>query len=545
MKKTLAIVLSLIMLLTFVTPALATGKSDFKGKIPVVIITGEGEPIVDKDGNVLFDANDFFGNLGNSGSQTKIEAAANILMPMLLEGVLLDKWDRYYDALYNEVSDLFAGVILDENGNPTGGTSIPAERFAENEEDLQIDKKDRNGNYAFSDYHFWYDWRLDPLENAEYFNDYIEGVKAITGHDKVCIVTRCIGHSVLLAYIAKYGTGSIYGLGVDGSSSNGSEFISGALSGDFSIDGNSIARYVEDSENFGMFKVDSLLTATFTLLENSGALDKMSEAARKLIYLKIEKGVVSAVARGTIFTMPCFWALVSEDKYETAKEYVFGKEGSKMREKYAVLIEKLDNYHNTVCVHRNELMSAVPESGGNICIVSKYGSQIIPIIKDGNLVGDSYSSVTSSSFGATTSKLGETLSDEYIAERIAEGKGEYISPDRQIDASTCLFPDSTYFVKGVKHADWSKVENNIIMRTIQGETQLTVRDLEYSQFVITFPESDEWEVMTEENCDTEVWTDDSMAGKPKTKWERLKLFIESMVNWLKLLLVKITSMLEK
>ena len=548
MKKILAIILSLIMIVSFVTPAFATSRSDFKGSVPVILIAGDGAPIVDGEGNVVFDSSNVYATLdggGDTGSNAALEATANILMPMLLEGVLLDKWDNYYDAMYKEVSDLFAEVMLDENGEVWNGTGISDEKKAEVAYNLANDKKDENGNYAFNDYQFWYDWRLDPLENADYLKEFIDGVKAITGKDRVCVTTRCVGHSVLLAYIAKYGTGSLHGIGVDGTTSNGSEFISGALSGDFSVDGNSIARFVEDGDEFGIFHIDPLLTATFSLLENSGALDKMSETARSTIYYKIEKGVVSAIARASVFTMPCYWALVSADKFEKAKEYVFGEEGSEMREKYSGLIEKIDNYETTVKEHLGEIMASVPESGGNLCIISKYGSQIVPIIKDADLVGDQYASVTSSSLGATTSKIGKTLPDEYIAERIAEGKGDYISPDRQVDASTCLFPDCTYFVKGVKHGDWSLVENNIIMRTLQADHQLTVRDLEYTQFVVGRTGVDDWAVMTEENCDTEIWTDETMSERPKTKWERFMAFIESAVVWLKLFFAKITSLLEK
>ena len=320
--------------------------------------------------------------------------------------------------------------------------------------------------------------------------------------------------------------------------------MSGALSGDFAVEGDSIARFIDDADHFDVFHIDSFVSSTLELLEASGALDKMSTAARTQIYYKIEKGVVSAIARATVFTMPCYWALVSTDKYEKAKEYVFGEEGSEKREQYAGLIEKIDNYETTVKENIPSLMQSVADNG-NICIISKYGSQIVPIFKDSDLIADQYASVTRSSFGATTSKIGETLSDEYIAERTAEGLGKYISPDKQIDASTCQFRDCTYFVKGVKHGDWSKTENNIIMRTIEGDVQLTVDDMEYTQFVVTYPGSSDWEPMTEENCNTEVWSDEASAPEPTTKAGRLTLFIKALVKWLGLFIEKISALLEK
>ncbi len=67
-------------------------------------------------------------------------------------------------------------------------------------------------------------------------------------------------------------------------------------------------------------------------------------------------------------------------------------------------------------------------------------------------VGDQLQSACMQSFGATTAKVPETLSDSYIAKQTEKGLAGYISPDRQIDASTCMFPDQTWFVKNLRHA---------------------------------------------------------------------------------------------
>ena len=75
----------------------------------------------------------------------------------------------------------------------------------------------------------------------------------------------------------------------------------------------------------------------------------------------------------------------------------------------------------------------------NISIISKYGFQMVPICESNAAISDQYASVTRSSFGATTGTVYEPLPDDYIAAREAEGKASYISPDRLVDASTCLF----------------------------------------------------------------------------------------------------------
>ena len=542
MKKTISVLLSILMVFSLAMPAFAAGSSSYRGPIPTILITGDGDQIVDPDGNVLYDGTDRWAALkrddSSDGNSAIAEAAKNIFFPFLLEGVLQDKWDNYYEAIYQEILDLYEGTILDGNGNPQNGSDISVKHRNENAKAMTENRKDSKNTYAFNSYHFWYDWRLDPIQIADELNDYIEGVKKITKHDKVCIVTRCIGSSVLLAYIAEYGTGSIYGIGMDGSASYGSEFISGALSGDFTIDGDSISRYLADARAFDRLNIDPFVDTTLELLENSGALDHMTTAARNLLYLKIEKGVISAIARATYLTMPCYWALVSADKYETAKKYVFGEEGDPKRTEYAGLIEKLDHYDVKVRQHIPELLTSVADAGANVCIIAKYGTQIIPIVKDADWVGDEYASVRSSSYGATTSKLYTTLTDDEIA-----GVDEkYISPDKQINASTCLFPDSTYFVKGARHAEWSLVENDIIMRTIQADHQLTADDMEYTRFVIAYGDTNRWEVMTEDNCNIENWSSTSTVEKPTTKQGRLQLFIVTVIKWAVSLVKKLVDL---
>ena len=544
MKKLLALILGIILLLSVLSPVAVYATSydsDYRSEVPMIMLSGDGEVIYDADGNQVYSVRDLPKIISGTDDQENDEedssvkdAVVNVLKPMLLEGVLLNRWDNYYNALYNEITDLFRDIIPDENGEITNGTDISEwSRWTNWVNMYQENKAADDGTFGFEDYHFFYDWRRDPLDIADDLNEYINRVRIMTGAPKVAVVTRCLGANVLLSYIAKYGTDALHGVGFDGASSNGCESISGALSGKFAIDGNSISRFLDDSSAFGLFSVSPFISATLEMLENTGVLDGLTAAARITIYRKIEKGVVSALARSTLFTMPCYWALVCEEDYETAKEYVFGPEGSEMRRTYAGLIEKLDNYDETVRKHIVELVSSIPESGANLTIISKYGAQILPISKDADLVADQFASVTRSSFGATTSRIGETLTDEYIESRIVAGFGDYISPDKQIDASTCLFPEYTYFVKGVRHSDWSRVENNIMEQTLTADHRTVVGDFGYPRFIVAHTDSDAWEPMTEENCHTENWADEAMPVRGF--FEKIKRYFSSLKKWFAML----------
>lgn len=72
------------------------------------------------------------------------------------------------------------------------------------------------------DFIFWYDWSLDPYESADSLKTYIERIKAVTGKSKVSVQTFCLGTSVIVAYIDKYGTNDLHGVSFDSPESSGS-----------------------------------------------------------------------------------------------------------------------------------------------------------------------------------------------------------------------------------------------------------------------------------------------------------------------------------
>ena len=165
--------------------------------------------------------------------------------------------------------------------------------------------------------------------------------------------------------------------------------------------------------------------------------------------------------------------------------------------------------------------------------MSKYEFQIVPITKSYEKIGDQYASVTYTSVGATTGTIYDTLSDDYIAQRISEGKGKYISPDKNIDASTCSYPDYTWFVKGSSHSNWSFIENALLMEVVVADEQITVGDTKYTQFMVYDYDTDTMEAMNEQNCDQVYFDADKEYDKPDTFFGRIKAFIKSLTKLMK------------
>ena len=552
MKKLISILLVLCMVFAGAVPAFA-GYAEIKDATddPVIYIAGDSgslyydndtkEFCIDKASNLL--------NNGEGDKKEKIyEATANILLPFILEGIATNKWDNYYAAVEKEIGELFEPVRLDGNGNVPEGSDcgIGKEAKADRERKMSHDYADSNGKYGEYTYHYKYDWRLDPIELADDLHEYIEGVKRATNRSRVSIVCKCLGTNVVLAYINKYGTDSIKGLGIGVATSNGADFLSGAISGDFAIDGNGLVRLGRELAVTKNFSIHPLILATIELLANTRVIDTLTATMRKLVYSKIEYGIISALATSTMMTFPCYWALVTPEDFEDGLNYAFGEEGSEKRQQYAGLIEKITVYNETIKKHVNDILlsTKVPGKDGktvNLAIVSKYGTQMIPVIKDEGVLADNYVSVSKSSFGATTSTIYDTLSEEYIAERTAAGYGKYISPDKQIDASTCLFPDYTWFIKNCEHGNYPWEEKRLVLAVIDANEQLTTEDFKYTQFSMFDYSTDTLSKMTEENCNDNYWTADKELEKPQSKRELLVSFLRSLLKWLKTLFETLTE----
>ncbi len=534
MKKVVSLLLSAVLFFTFVLPAFSwTDANETRSQIPIIRISGDGEPLYDAEGNKVFHYRDL-GKLVSGESEANTEmykTMAETLIPAAVKGLAINDWDDLYAGLETEIGKIFADTILDENGNVPNGTGLGQDRIAEMEHKRHNSQKGSKGYFAYNDYWFRYDWRLDPLEIADDLNSYIKDIKVSTGCDKVGIIATCLGTNVVMAYVSKYGVDDIQGIALDGSVVGGAEILSEVVSAKFDVSPPELMRVLRDVEGLGMFSMDAFITETIEMLVQTGILESAISTIETLFYDRLIEGATSAIALSTFYTWPNYWACVSSENYEDAKRCVFGEEGSEKRIKYAGLIKKLDNYDREVRQRIPELIQEIKDGGANFGVISKYGFQMIPNCESADMVSDQFASVEKSSFGATTTTVYETFSDDYIAQRKAEGKGKYISPDRQIDASTCLVPDSTWFIKGSSHSDWTCYEMKIMYDVVSSDRQLTVDDLPYTQFMVYYNDTKTLEPMTEENCHTEYWDADPEIYRPSSFFKKIEVAFKAFTHW--------------
>lgn len=529
MKKLISTLLAVLMLFSVIIPVSAANEIDSEQKNPIIYIRGNGNPIYDRYGYQAYPL--------SVSDNEMTSALVDALMGDFIKAVTLGKWEEYYDAFETELAKFFEGCALDENGNIANDSGIANVCYDINKENMNSDYLNADGNSELFSYVFWYDWRLDPFEIADQLEEYIDHVLAATGAKKVSVVGKCLGGSFLLAYLAKYGGSKLRRVAFDCTVGGGCEEASDLFSGKANVDFEAMERkYIDDNviitDGFtdgdqSQMVLNDFIRATLNVVNETDRL-KLTEKAATEIYNRLSKELTPRLCMATFGGWPGYWTNVTKDSYEDAKNIIFYGACEDYAEKYKGLIEKLDRYDVQVRQRIPELLNSVKEEGVDFGVLSKYGYQISPLIESRDMIGDSLVSLHASSFGATCSTVNTTLSDEYISQRQQAGYGKYISPDKQVDASTCVFPDSTWIIKGMTHENWAACNDQLIYTICTSEEPLTVDSMDkYPQFMVYDRDADNIIPMTSDNCNVTNWDASGIST------HNFKQYLKAFFDWFK------------
>lgn len=482
LKKSVALVLCIVMTFSLAMPALAVDEKCDCGNPPIVYVVGRADVYVDPTADEPQLAVDL--------DMDKILDAAKPVLPSFAKGLATGNWDEYCDELVKAVKPFFAEYQLDKEGNVKNNSGI---LYTWSEDEIE----DYHWRSNVHDYTFFYDPRLDPWEIADDLNRYIETIESVTGHDEVCLLSRCMGTSIALAYLTKYAAKNnyedIHNFVLYNGTMNGFAIIDEVFTGQVDLDPDGIDRYFSDRLSDDV--TGEFIKATITLFNQSHMLGGLTVEVEEL-YDKIYENVLPRLLIDTYGAIPGYWTMVSDKAYEDAKKMVF-KNGA---EDYAVLIQKLDRYHYTVQNNIPQTLKDMKAAGVAINVICKYGFQLAPIIKSSDLQSDNTVDLWSQSFGATAAKINEKLSDDYIKQAVADGKGDCISPDNEIDASTALFPEYTWYIKDLPHFSFPYGTDDFLVSICRYDGQMTVdSDERYPRYMRYYEETDTILPMTGEN----------------------------------------------
>lgn len=512
-SKSLSVIISIVFVISAISlcfPSFAS--NDVKGTdIPLVYVVGQGSALcVYEDGvrrdvyPVKFDTD-------------AIMQAAKDNIDVFAKALVTQKWTEFGNVVRDVLTPIFSEIALDENGESPNGVRSKSQYTY----DSVKNKKKVDGKYPTRTFTFYYDWRQDPYKTADELHQYIEYVVQATGYDKVALSGRCEGSCITAAYMEKYDCEYISDYIQYSSAVNGATVLSKCFAGDIDLDADAVERFVYDLDISADELTNQLIESFVTVFNKTYGMNLACWAVNNVwddIYLDIMPQILIE----TFGTWPGFWSMVNDEDYNRAKENVFHNADM---EKWSSFIDIIDNYHYNVQVKQNELLKEYSERGIDVYNITKYGYQTLPISEPADVLSDSYVTVYNGSFGANTTTLNTQFSDDYLAQAEMNGTMKYISPDKQIDASTCLFPDKTWFIKNLPHKTFPDDPERLIdaMVNIDGFTVDTSEN--FPQYLVYI--GDQMMPMTEENMDT------TSAKYEHTFFEALKNLFEALFAYIK------------
>lgn len=466
MKKILSVLLCLLIASACLAPAFATEPEEYP---TIYVIGAHKNDIYNAQGETVYPLNADLGAI--------IKETLGPCLKELAKGMITDDYTSYAEEFNASWSPIFKDLILDKNGDVTNGSYT---RFQTETDHL----KGKTSDFGVWDCRFWYDWRESPIKTAHELKAHIDTVMELTGKDKVQLIGRCYGANVIATYLELYkdhAKSCISDISYYSSSLMGVDFMSALFSGQVKLENDAMANfldfYINERDAVGDENVAGLVTALTELLAEAEMLGVTGDAFMSFLD-KFKDDLFPLIIRNTFGGWLSYWSMVTPELYEEARDYIFNTD--EIRAEYAGFIAKADEYYYTVAVNALDTMQEMKDAGINFYIFVKYNFPEFPLYEGATAQGDADTTVYRQSFGATAADYDEVFSDEYLASVSPENM-KYISPDKKIDASTCMFPDTTWFIKDLHHNYFAPVEKPSveIMRY-----DLTVDSEKYPQYMI-------------------------------------------------------------
>jgi hypothetical protein len=403
--------------------------------VPIIHLSGGHGELTENQGTA--DEKSYYGI-------NSMENLARDLLPGL-DGVKKSLLTLNPDKILNAVIAMFDGWVGPLAMNPDGSSVKQLDRYDPKaaQEALEDHRQD------WIRYTFTFDWRQSPIEIADKLNDYVQYVKAHTGHDKVHIESISGSGSVLLAYIDKYINGGGENIDVSSvvigqSTGFGTPIVGNFLNADYTLNAKNLGAldylYALDLEG----ETTQTVLDVMNVLYNSGITDVLSAAAELLPQSAFNR-IYEQITRKTYAAWPGMWAWCPNGDYTAAKARL-----TKGHPEYEQLgfIAKIDDYHYNIQARAAEILQTASQKI-KVANMVGYDMSLLFVGKEDNQTSDGMVDTHSASLGAIAADYGKQLPKNYT-QAAADGHN-HLSLDRKIDASTCALPDYTWFMKGAVH----------------------------------------------------------------------------------------------
>ena len=475
MKKILALLLSMVMVFSLCSPVLAAEDAaiDYNGN-PVVVVRG-----ID------------FGGLVNLDDGTKaMKVSIGDILDTVIEIIFAKFVYKNEDFLITPALDLVWDIMGPIASNPDGSSMDPNVGMKqyycsvdEIEEDIFGDYGEAGLTLSLADrigaenvYYFTYDWRKNPEKIAAELDAFIKMVQEKSNKQKVHIAALSMGGMVTTAYMYYCGTQSVESVAYLSAAHNGTYVCGDALNGRIEFEPATLENALLNLIGDNGFNIATWFVLKIARI--AGVTDILCDFVNDFVQDSAAQ-VYSGGLRDVLGTALGMWALCPDDDFASGREFIFGG----VEENYASVVEQLDGVEKFVKSTESTINQAYAD-GVKIVFTSNYNQPLIPIYPRAALNSDSTLESELTSNFATIADFGETLSTDYIATRAPE----YISADKVIDASTCLYPETTWFIKDADHVAFvhgSQFADFAIDLILSAEQPTVGKMTKYQRFMYT------------------------------------------------------------
>lgn len=509
----LCAVLTLVLQLGSLLPAAAAVKATGKNETPIIFVAGfvSTDTVDQETGEALFPP-----------TKKTIRKAVKDAVTPVLKSALKGEFRGLDYPLNQAALSLLNGIRCDENGDPISDRTGTAYQWPTAEQ-IRAKYHEDVGYTAADSIYYSYDWRLDMRTLAGQLHDFIEFVLESTGAEKVGVIAYSMGTCVMSTYLYTYGREYLDSVVMYLGALNGSGACGDPFNNHLGMDSETLMAAIN-----GVLGVDlksEMIKALADILYQEGMLEIATPVAGSVLDRVFDELYSSSMPY--IFgRIPGFWAMIP------AENYAYVRDSFAAGVVTDVFYEKVDYYHEAqaALVPTIERLSG---EGLRLSVISKYGYPLAPIVESRRDESDFVVELKYTSLGATCAAFDETLPEDYV--QAAHPEKNYISPNRKIDASTCAFPDRTWFIKNSSHLGTltgdTGCENELMQWLLTNETQPTVWDNpEYPQYLSYFADGT-FGPLTAEND----WSILGDYQKKSSLIDRLKKILEDYVRLFKAL----------
>ena len=456
LKKAISVLLCLMMVLTMGIISVSAEEADFSVRTdcngecefyPTIIVPGLGQSntwLADENGVLLTD--DAGNYITSFPAYVQTDKLIKTLALPALKSLFTQSDAGLSEAAKQAVWDAFGHQACDENAMPSD--RIVTEKYLQSTADTpDFGQTEVFGHVPFNlydtkqpfdhMYYFAYSSFGNHLQLVDELYEFIQMVKAQTGHDKVNLVPLSQGGTLFSGLIEYYPevVNELHKIILVVPALDGSTIIGDAFNGNFSID-----------------NLDFLYNG---FLENLGLLDEFTarliEVALRIlpdeVIMKVVNAALSTLVEDVMTTSTNMWVLCPSADYPTAAEkYLSTPERAEIR-------RQTDIYYQTQLHAKDNILNLV-ENGVQVFCFCEYDIPMIDVGATWNTQNADFIIQTdSTSMGAYFANCGETLPEDYVQKNTycSDPTHNHISPDRVVDASAGLLPDQTFYFDGQRH----------------------------------------------------------------------------------------------